>query len=91
MPALQIRDCPADLYRCIRGSAERNHRSITREATALLEGCFGLEGGEDDRRRRRAAVAKLDALGALSVPDDFPDAAAIVHDEEDMRAAACLY
>ena len=37
MPGLLIKDLPPHLHRRLRESARRNHRSMTREALALLE------------------------------------------------------
>ena len=37
MPSLVIKDLPADLHRRLKAQAEANHRSMTKEAIALLE------------------------------------------------------
>lgn len=37
MPGLLIKDLPPELHRRLRDEAARNHRSMTRQALALLE------------------------------------------------------
>lgn len=37
MPSLLIKDFPPELHRRLRDEAARNHRSMTRQALALLE------------------------------------------------------
>ena len=37
MPTLQIRDLPQDIYDSLVASAEANRRSLTQEATVILE------------------------------------------------------
>ena len=48
MAALLIRDFPPELHRKLRQSAEKNRRSMTKEAIALLE--LGLQTGPPTRR-----------------------------------------
>jgi plasmid stability protein len=42
MPGLLIRELPVDLHRKLQESARRHHRSMTREALALLESALDL-------------------------------------------------
>ena len=56
MPALLIKDIPKDLHVQLKRRAARNHRSLTKEALAILEGALRenperLTLGEIDRRR----------------------------------------
>jgi plasmid stability protein len=42
MPGLLIKDLPSHLHRKLKERARRNHRSMPREALALLESALGL-------------------------------------------------
>lgn len=45
MPSLVIKDLPADLHRQLKAQAEANHRSMTKEAIALLEAALSRAPG----------------------------------------------
>ena len=68
MAALLIRDLPPDLHRKLKQSAEKNRRSMTKEAIALLE--TALEG-------KPAAIRALPEPLELGFPltDEFLDRA----------------
>lgn len=56
MPALLIKDIPEDLHVQLKRRAARNHRSLTKEALAILENALRNHPerptlGEIDRRR----------------------------------------
>ncbi len=53
MPALLIRDLPADVHERLKRRASRNHRSLTKEAAAILEAALS-------QRRRRPTLAHVD-------------------------------
>jgi plasmid stability protein len=68
---LLIKDLPSDLHRRLQDSARRHHRSMTREALALLESALGLTPQEpqlrtilitEDRKLRRAFPAQTASL-----------------------------
>lgn len=44
MPALQVRDFPADLYEQLKTSSERNHRSMAQQTVAFVEQGLMKEG-----------------------------------------------
>ena len=44
MPSLILRDIPEEVHERLRARAERNHRSMTREAVAILEKELGASG-----------------------------------------------
>lgn len=45
MPSLVIKKLPADLHRKLKDQAARHHRSMTREAVALLEEALARSEG----------------------------------------------
>lgn len=53
MPSLLIKDFPPELHRKLKDEAARHHRSMTRQALALLEQALS----EPARNRRPAAKA----------------------------------
>ncbi len=67
MPALVIKNVPADLHRKLKEQALRHHRSMTREAVALLEAALA----HGDAVRETPAPYR----GAFRLTDDFVDAA----------------
>jgi len=67
MPGLLIKDFPKDLHEQLKNRAARNHRSLTREALAILEAA--LAGRADrpsltliDRRRIRGPKPLTDSI-----------------------------
>jgi plasmid stability protein len=46
MPVLLIKDFPPELHRRLRDEAARNHRSMTRQALALLEQALAAPAGD---------------------------------------------
>ena len=81
MPALQIRDLPQGTYDALKLRAEREHRSLAQQATALTE--------EEERQariaKRKALFAEIDAAPKIDIPDDFPTSAEIVRELRDSR------
>ena len=66
MPALVIKDLPAELHRRLKDDAERHHRSMTQQAIAILE--QGL--------RRFRPIPRFKAYrGAFPLTNEFIDAA----------------
>ena len=51
MPALQVKDCPADVYEKLRKCAEEENRSISQQTLTIIEDFLAL------RERERAAAA----------------------------------
>ena len=66
MPALVIKDLPAELHRRLKDDAERHHRSMTQQAIAILE--QGLH--------RVRPIPRIKAYrGAFPLTNEFIDAA----------------
>ena len=53
MPALLIRDLPDNVHERLKRRASQNHRSLTKEAVAILEAALS-------QRRRRPTLAQVD-------------------------------
>lgn len=64
MPTLQVRDLPTDIYRKLVEAAEREHRSLAQQATALLAQALGTD--QSPRERRRARILALQTSGRAS-------------------------
>ena len=69
MPSLQIRDLPEPIYRQLRQAAEREHRTLSQQATVLLARALDAHPRAVDRRRvlieqlgQRPLVADLKTL-----------------------------
>lgn len=52
MPALQVKDCPQDVYDALRLSAMHENRSISQQALTIIESYLGVRSGNPRRRRR---------------------------------------
>ena len=53
MPALQVKDCPLDVYEALRMCAMRENRSISQQALTILEGYLGVRSGNPRRRNHQ--------------------------------------
>ena len=67
MPGLLIKDVPADLHRRIKAQAARHHRSLSRQALAILEEALRDPAGpptlqEIDELRVRGARPLTDEI-----------------------------
>lgn len=58
MPALQVKDCPTDVYESLRRCAERENRSISQQALTIIEDYLGFREPVQDARC--GSVAKRD-------------------------------
>jgi hypothetical protein len=52
MPSLQVRDLPDHIYRKLADEAEREHRSLSQQAIAVLARGLGVAMDAKERRRR---------------------------------------
>lgn len=57
MPSLQVRDLPEHIYRKLVDEAERQHRSLSQQAIAVLSKGLGMH--EDPRERRRKVLERI--------------------------------
>ena len=63
MPALQVKDCPADVYERLRKCAEEENRSISQQTLTIIEDFLALR-----ERKRAAEAAGATASGAYDEP-----------------------
>ncbi len=58
MPALQVKDCPTEVYERLRACAARENRSISQQALTILEDYLGMRPApaRNDRRRRQTSI-----------------------------------
>lgn len=68
MPGLVIRNLPDELHRKLKEQAARHHRSLTKEATALLEQAL-------NQQTQQVREAPTPYKGRFSLTDDFIDQA----------------
>jgi len=76
MAILQVRDMPPALLGKLRLAAEREHRSLSRQAVAALE--QALEGPISPKDRRRALLAQASSPAAGTV---VPGPVALVRED----------
>ena len=48
MPALQVKDCPAETYELLRECSARENRSISQQTLTIIEQYLGLRGSESN-------------------------------------------
>ena len=63
MPALQVKDCPADVYERLRKCAEEENRSISQQTLTIIEDFLDLR-----ERKRIAETTRMTAPAANDVP-----------------------
>jgi len=81
MPSLQIRDLPETVYRKLVDSAKRDHRTISQQATVLLE--RALETAPSARARRLALLENLAANPLVKTFEGIPTPEALVREDRD--------
>jgi len=77
MATLQIRDVPAQVMEKLQIAAAREHRSLARQAMAMLE--QALVGPVTGPERRRAALARSGIGGARAA--GLPDPVVLVRED----------
>lgn len=94
MPLLQVRDCPEGLYDELRACAEAERRTIAQQNIVILEkylhpertvGVADSSTREARAAKKRAVFQRIKAMGPVTVPSDFPDAAALIREDRDAR------
>lgn len=91
MPALQVRECPPELYEELSAEAKRQNRSIAQQMLTILQGHYGLgpeartgagsvvpETRAERAARKKRLLEELDALPGFEIPSEFGDAATMV-------------
>ena len=77
MPALQVRDLPADLYEQLKESARREHRSLAQQTTVLLrrglaDGAAFVEAGGGEARLDRRGESRRTVVADDCFHFDLP-------------------
>lgn len=100
MPALQVRDFPADLYEDLRKFAAREHRSMAQQTIKAVEDMILRDMDQRERANviefdslaaRRKRIEKRKALfeqiheNAKDLPKDLPNAAEVVREGREER------
>ena len=75
MPSLQVRDLPEGIYRRLVDEAEREHRSLSQQATILLGRALNASTGRRERRqfllRRLSERPLVRDIGSFPAPEAF--------------------
>ncbi len=79
MPGLQIRDLPEQVYRTLSQAANRDHRSLTQQAVAVLARGLGLP--EDPRARREHLLERIRSRARTVAGKDWPSPADLVRED----------
>jgi hypothetical protein len=97
MPALQVRDFPADLYGELKERAKRESRSLSQQTIVAVRehlaasqsqaaGPFARIEDEKQRRERREALfAEMDQRPKVVLPPSFPRPVDIIREIRDAR------
>ena len=94
MPALQIKDCPENVYERLRVCAAEENRSISQQTLTILEEYLGFresllsgnstEALPDFKRResliekRKRVFAEIDKLRPIPISENLPDGAELL-------------
>ena len=94
MPALQVKDCPTEVYEELRRCAARENRSISQQALTILEDYLGFRDfvqrdrsvsaskksseNSNYREKRKRIFERMDKLPAIPVSELAPSSADIL-------------
>jgi len=81
VPALQIRHFPDALYRKLAEAAQREHRSLSQQATVLL--ARALETATDARERRRLLLKQLSEDPLLPSTGHLPPPEVLIREDRE--------
>lgn len=96
MPALQVRDLPADLYEKLRERARQEHRSVAQQTIVAIE-CFldvksdlskatsRAHNLQQRTEKHRALFERINSRPPLSVPEGFPTPEELIREDRDSR------
>ncbi|MBS5738663.1 MAG: hypothetical protein KHW40_03180 [Eggerthella sp.] len=102
MPALQVKDCPTEVYEELRRCASRENRSISQQALTILEDYLGFRdfaphdrsvsaskrAAENNsyREKRKRIFERIDKLPAIPVSELAPSSADILAEIREKEA-----
>jgi hypothetical protein len=80
MPTLQVRDVPEHIYRRLVDDAQKERRSLTQQAVAVL--AKGLDVEIDPRERRRRALQKAAEIDR-NITRHLPDPVKLIREDRE--------
>lgn len=102
MPALQVKDCPIEVYEELRRCAARENRSISQQALTILEDYLGFRDfaqcdrsvstskksseNSNYREKRKRIFERMDKLPAIPVSELAPLSADILAEIREKEA-----
>lgn len=102
MPALQVKDCPTEVYEELRRCATRENRSISQQVLTILEDYLGFrDHAQHDRsvsvskrdrentnyrEKRKRIFERMDKLPAIPVSELAPPSADILAEIREKEA-----
>ncbi len=81
MPSLQVRELPDPIYRKLAEEAEREHRSLSQQAVAVLARGLGIT--QNARDRRRQVLERIRENPVKWESDDIPDPVDLIREDRD--------
>ncbi|MBN9106836.1 MAG: hypothetical protein J0I14_17735 [Propionibacteriaceae bacterium] len=80
MPALQVRELPAEVHAALVRAARSENRSVAQQTVVELRRALGLDAGQS--ARRQALLERLASQQRVDW-DGLPDPAALVREDRD--------
>lgn len=81
MPSLQVRELPDPIYRKLADEAEREHRSLSQQAIAVLARGLGIS--QDPKERRRQLMERIRTKPVKWAEKRIPDPADMIREDRD--------
>lgn len=81
MPSLQVRELPDHIYRKLVAEAEREHRSLSQQAIAVLARGLGVAVDPKERRRKLLDEIRKNPIKFLKKPTQ--SAAEMIREDRD--------
>lgn len=79
MPSLQVRELPDSIYRKLADEAEREHRSLSQQAIAVLARGLGIS--QDPKERRRQLMERIRTRPIKWDGKKIPDPADMIRED----------
>lgn len=81
MPSLQVRELPDPIYRKLADEAEREHRSLSQQAIAVLARGLGIS--QDPKERRRQLMERIRTKPVKWAGKKIPDPVDMIREDRD--------
>ena len=79
MSSLQVRELPDNLYRLLQKKAQKEHRSLSQEAIAVL--AKGLNTSISHQDRRQELLQEINAQAVAMQTSELPAPADLIHED----------